>query len=170
MQRHERLETQRLARIRIARPTSEGARPSTTSFVAPVPSTTPAEPPATASAWPPRRPTGDPRPPLRNSNGETKCYNCFQYGHLSRDSPQPRRELKCLKGEMTGHTQRHCPVQPGAVPSTRPAAVSCSCCHRCARFRSGGAIRRRRKRALGAHLHQGRQGRRAPDDRFCRHG
>lgn len=83
-----------------------------------------AQPPATTSALPPRRPTGDPSPPLRDANGKAKCYNYFPYGHVSRDCPQPCRELACLKCNATGHAQRHCPVQPAGVPSTMLAAVS----------------------------------------------
>ncbi|XP_049267135.1 uncharacterized protein LOC125756413 [Rhipicephalus sanguineus] len=48
------------------------------------------------------------RPPMTNTNGERKCYNCSKFGHISRDCPEERRVEKCLKCGKFGHTQRHC--------------------------------------------------------------
>ncbi|KAL1439361.1 hypothetical protein MTO96_010374 [Rhipicephalus appendiculatus] len=50
----------------------------------------------------------DKRPPITNTNGERKCYNCSKFGHISRDCPEERRVEKCLKCGKFGHTQRHC--------------------------------------------------------------
>ncbi|XP_075741387.1 uncharacterized protein LOC142790432 [Rhipicephalus microplus] len=50
----------------------------------------------------------DQRPPITNQYGERKCYNCFKFGHISRDCPEERRIEKCLKCGKTGHTQKHC--------------------------------------------------------------
>nr|CAI5835137.1 unnamed protein product [Callosobruchus analis] len=48
----------------------------------------------------------DARPPLRNSNGEYKCYNCSEYGRIARDCTKEMREIKWC-GEV-GHTPRTC--------------------------------------------------------------
>ncbi|XP_064466392.1 uncharacterized protein LOC135377709 [Ornithodoros turicata] len=50
----------------------------------------------------------DLRPPLRNEEGDPKCYNCNEYGHVARDCSRPKRALLCLRCGKTGHTQRHC--------------------------------------------------------------
>lgn len=50
----------------------------------------------------------DKRPPVRNTEGQLKCYNCNLFGHISKNCPEPRKELKCTKCNQTGHTQRHC--------------------------------------------------------------
>ncbi|XP_043468376.1 uncharacterized protein LOC122502409 [Leptopilina heterotoma] len=52
----------------------------------------------------------DRRPLLKSDTGELKCYNCSKFGHISRDCPDPRRELYCVKCKGKGHTQRHCAV------------------------------------------------------------
>lgn len=64
--------------------------------------------------------TRDTRPPVRNDKGEPKCYNCGRFGHISRDCPEPKREITCLRCGQTGHTQRHCERQITVVeePST----------------------------------------------------
>lgn len=54
------------------------------------------------------RNTTDKRPPVLNERGERMCYNCNQYGHMTRDCSQPKRPLRCLRCEGTDHTQRHC--------------------------------------------------------------
>nr|CAI5829384.1 unnamed protein product [Callosobruchus analis] len=38
----------------------------------------------------------DARPPPRNRNGEYKCYNCSEYGHIARDCWK-EREIKCYR-------------------------------------------------------------------------
>ena len=32
----------------------------------------------------------------------------LQFGHLSKDCAEPKRELTCLKCKGVGHTQKHC--------------------------------------------------------------
>lgn len=51
----------------------------------------------------------DKRPPIRNANGEPKCYNCNKYGHISKNCPEPPKIETCSKCNEQGHTQRHCP-------------------------------------------------------------
>ncbi|KAJ8915909.1 hypothetical protein NQ315_015524 [Exocentrus adspersus] len=53
--------------------------------------------------------TRDKRPPIKNENGEYKCYNCNKFGHIARNCPEEKRELLCKICQSKEHTQRHCP-------------------------------------------------------------
>ncbi|XP_051173489.1 uncharacterized protein LOC127289546 [Leptopilina boulardi] len=61
------------------------------------------------SSKPPGQANPDRRPPVRNSEGQPKCYNCNNYGHISKNCPDPPKTLMCIKCGAQGHTQRHCP-------------------------------------------------------------
>lgn len=119
MQEYERLESQRL-RLRGIYPATKITRSSTTATTTgPTDTSSQAR---TTTSRPPGR-TADPRPPLVNERGQTKCYNCNLYGHLSRDCTEPKRELRCLKCNRTGHTQRHCP-DGGTTARASPTTAS----------------------------------------------
>lgn len=96
---YERLEEQRVSRIRSGYPSN--ADKSKT-----VPTTNTPMPNASTAAVPLKNP--DTRTPIKNEAGEFKCYNCNNFGHLSRNCPEPKRPLICRACQQTGHTQRHC--------------------------------------------------------------
>lgn len=43
-----------------------------------------------------------------NERGKSKCDNCNQYGHITRDCPQSKQPMKCLRCNGTDHNQRQC--------------------------------------------------------------
>ncbi|UYV64551.1 hypothetical protein LAZ67_3001165, partial [Cordylochernes scorpioides] len=45
---------------------------------------------------------------IRNDKGEPKCFNCNQFGHITRDCPAPRTTLTCRGCGQTGHKERNC--------------------------------------------------------------
>lgn len=49
----------------------------------------------------------------------TKCFNCFDYGHISRNCPKPQRFERCAKCNRTGHAERECTIT-AANQSYRP--------------------------------------------------
>lgn len=59
-----------------------------------------------------------------------KCYNCFEYGHLSRDCSQPRRTPKCTACGKMGHVKSKCSDSFATVgnavtsPSTKTATTN----------------------------------------------
>lgn len=48
----------------------------------------------------------DKRSPLRNIEGQLKCYNCPLFGHISKNCPEPSKSETCNKCGGKGHTQR----------------------------------------------------------------
>lgn len=46
--------------------------------------------------------------PIKNEAGEFKCFNCNEYGHLSRECKEPKRELFCRNCKQKGHRQGSC--------------------------------------------------------------
>ncbi|KAK8764467.1 hypothetical protein V5799_032924, partial [Amblyomma americanum] len=60
----------------------------------------------------------DRTPPLTNERGQFKCYNCWRFGHISRDCPEERHEMKCLRCGKSGHTQRHCSMSQSNETNT----------------------------------------------------
>lgn len=69
--------------------------------------------------------------PLQNEKGEMKCYNCDEYGHISKQCQKEKRTYKCLRCGEEGHTPRYCtkprPMEKGEVriiSDKRPNTVS----------------------------------------------
>ncbi|KAL7304360.1 hypothetical protein TKK_0003160 [Trichogramma kaykai] len=51
--------------------------------------------------------TGDRvKQPMRNEKGEFRCYNCQEYGHMSKDCSKPRADPYCVGCKTTGHFKR----------------------------------------------------------------
>ncbi|KAF9992867.1 hypothetical protein BGZ80_008380 [Entomortierella chlamydospora] len=47
----------------------------------------------------------------RDCNQGSKCYNCGNSGHISRDCTEERKEKACYKCGEAGHISRDCPQQ-----------------------------------------------------------
>jgi hypothetical protein len=57
-----------------------------------------------------------------------KCYNCFQYGHISANCDQERREvkkssMKCFRCGGLGHASRDCPSETSLSPVVSKSPV-----------------------------------------------
>lgn len=98
----ERIANQRSERIRNTKESNTIRKPSSSS--------TPVKPHEVKQKQGTENRNPDRRPPLKSDTGELKCYNCSKFGHISKDCPDPRRELFCVKCSGKGHTQRHCTV------------------------------------------------------------
>jgi hypothetical protein len=45
---------------------------------------------------------------IRNERGEPKCFNCNDYGHISKDCTRPKKVYVCRKCGLSGHTAKFC--------------------------------------------------------------
>lgn len=69
---------------------------------------------ATGSKSEARRERVDPPPlrprkkPLINERGETLCFNCDDYGHVSMNCPSPQRKARCGVCKRVGHDAKDC--------------------------------------------------------------
>ncbi|GBN06587.1 hypothetical protein AVEN_226351-1 [Araneus ventricosus] len=48
---------------------------------------------------------------IHNERGEPKCFNCSNFGHISKDCPLPKPHITCRKCNKTGHKAKNCVVK-----------------------------------------------------------
>ena len=134
MMAYEKLEEQRIGRIR-SNQTNNSYQGKVPSVNEPPVGASAAERALVATAPRTRLLNPDARPPIKNEAGELKCYNYNKYGHISKDCPEPKRELICRACGQRGHTQRHCTASStatyGAGESVRTIARSRNTAAKC---------------------------------------
>lgn len=53
--------------------------------------------------------------PTVNDKGEMRCFNCNNYGHISKNCEPPKKEPYCVRCKQLGHFQRACPTNISEV-------------------------------------------------------
>lgn len=48
----------------------------------------------------------NPRQLMKNKNGEMKCHNCNEFGHIAKHCSKEKRIYKCFRCGEEGHTSR----------------------------------------------------------------